>query len=111
MTGPADSAWISARSDDGWYGQLQGPLAIRHVAIQVADSARETMWEVSSPQTCDKSIRRVQYGALPTGFEEVVAPRVLSEGASYELTLTSCDYHEGVLYFSITNGRVEPDNG
>lgn len=110
MIGPADAAWISATSDDGWFGLLLGPVAIAHVAIQTIEGTRETMWEIAGPQVCNEPVRRVQYGVVPAGFTEVVAPRVLSEGAHYELELASCDYDHGILAFVIANGYVQPDN-
>jgi hypothetical protein len=106
IAGPADAAAISVFSDDGWYGQLLGPLAIVHVAIHNADGARETMWEISAPRAGNVSVRSVQYGVLPPGFTQSVAPRELSVGVKYELTVTSRDYNHGVMYFVIANGRV-----
>jgi hypothetical protein len=89
---------------------LLGPVAIIHVAIQTADDARETVWEIARPRTGNELVRRVQYGVLPAGFAQVVAPKELSEGVGYELTLASSDYRDGILYFMIENGRVQPGN-
>lgn len=110
MTGTADAAWISAYSDDRWFSLLLGPVAIIYVAIQTANDARETVWEITRPRTGNGLVRRVQYGVLPAGFAQVVAPHELAEGAGYELTLASSDYNDGVLYFTIENGRVQPGN-
>lgn len=106
MTGPADAAWISAYSDDGWFGLLLGPVAINYVAIQTDDDAREMVWEIARPRTGNELVRHVQYGALPAGFTQVVEPQGLSEGVSYVLTLVSSDYSQGVLYFTVADGRV-----
>ena len=65
------------------------------------------MWEIYREQTCDETLRRGQYGALPAGFTQVVAPRALSEGTTYAVTVGSCDYNQGILHFFVANGGVE----
>lgn len=107
MIGPADAAWISARAS-GWFGVLTGSVEIVGVTVHEAEGWVETtkVWEIYRDRNRDEKVRRIQYGTLPAGFIQGLAPQTLSDEATYSVTVASSEGNEGFLYFAVANGRV-----